>query len=137
MDRNTRQRQTIRHVFEEAGRPLSPQEVLQAGQVHIPGLGIATVYRTLKGLVEEEWLMPVALPGEPLRYEIAGKGHHHHFRCRLCDRVFEISGCLTNLQQLAPRGFRIEGHEVVLYGMCLTCARAAGRRRVSTPSHTP
>ena len=121
MDRNTRQRQAIRHVLAEADRPLGPQEILEASQVYAPGLGIATVYRTLKNLTNEGWLVSVELPGEPARYEIAGKAHHHHFRCRTCDRVYEINGCLSNLTQLTPRGFRLESHEVVLYGVCTTC----------------
>jgi Fur family ferric uptake transcriptional regulator len=112
-------------VFAENDRPLGPQEVLDAAQVHLPGLGIATVYRTLKAMTEEGWLAPVELPGEPQRYEVAGKGHHHHFRCRDCDRVFEIDGCLTNLKKLVPRGFRIDRHEVVLYGTCKTCVKTA------------
>ena len=125
MDRNTRQRQAIRRIFEEADRPLSPQEVLPAAQSYVPGLGIATVYRNVKALVQDGWLESVALPGEPPRYEVAGKHHHHHFRCRTCDRVFEIDGCSTNLVQLTPSGFRLEGHEVVLYGLCTACAKIA------------
>lgn len=121
MDRNTRQRQAIRQVLEEADRPLGPQEILDACQAYAPGLGIATVYRTLKNLTNEGWLVSVELPGEPARYEIAGKAHHHHFRCRTCDRVYEINGCLSNLTQLTPHGFRLERHEVVLYGVCTTC----------------
>jgi Fur family transcriptional regulator, ferric uptake regulator len=125
MDRNTRQRQAIRQVFTETDRPLGPQEVLQAAQAYTPGLGIATVYRTLKALMSEGLLVSVELPGEPQRYEIAGKSHHHHFRCRTCDRVFEIDGCLTNLKRLTPHGFQLERHEVVLYGTCDICTNAA------------
>ena len=125
MDRNTRQRQAIRRTFEEADGPLSPQEVLPAAKFYAPGLGIATVYRNVKALVQDGWLESVALPGEPPRYEVAGKRHHHHFRCRTCDRVFEIDGCSTNLVQLTPRGFRLEGHEVVLYGLCTACAKVS------------
>lgn len=121
MDRNTRQRQAIRRVLEEADRPLGPHEVLAAARRYAPGLGMATVYRTLKALLEERRLVSVALPGESPRYEIAGKTHHHHFRCRTCARVFEIDGCLANLPRLTPRGFRLEGHEVVLYGVCTSC----------------
>ena len=125
MERNTRQRDAIRQVFSETDRPLSPQEVLLAAQAYIPALGIATVYRTLKAFIEEDWLSPVELPGEPQRYEIAGKGHHHHFRCHACDRVYEIDGCLSNLKRLVPQGFQIDRHEVVLYGTCNTCVETA------------
>ena len=125
MDRNTRQRQAIRQVFAETDRPLGPHEVLHAAQRYTPGLGIATVYRTLKAFMAEGWIVSVELPGEPQRYEIAGKSHHHHFRCRACDRVFEIDGCLTNFTRLTPRGFQLERHEVVLYGTCDACTSAA------------
>jgi len=122
MERNTRQRDAIRQVFEDTPRPLGPTEVLEYGRSHVSKLGIATVYRTINSLVESGWLVPVELPGEPPRYERSGSAHHHHFRCRLCSRVFEIHGCPGDLQHLAPDGFRLESHEVVLYGLCNKCA---------------
>lgn len=125
MERDTRQRRAIRHVIEESGRPLSPHEVLKVAQVHAPSLGLATVYRTLKSLVEEGWLMPVELPGESPRYEPSSKAHHHHFHCRTCDQVYEIDGCPQNAQPLTPAGFLLEGHYMVLYGLCSTCVMTA------------
>jgi len=122
MERDTAQRRAIRRAFEVADRPLSPQEVLQAAQQEVAGLGIATVYRTVKGLLEENWLEPVELPGEAARYEVSGKRHHHHFLCRGCDRVFEIEGCPGSLRGLTPPGFTLESHEVVLYGRCPGCS---------------
>lgn len=121
MERNTKQRDAIRQVFEEIPRPLGA-EVLEAGRNRIAKLGIATVYRTINSLVESGWLVPVELPGEPPRYERSGSEHHHHFRCRTCTRVFEIHGCPGELRDLAPAGFRLESHEVVLYGLCARCA---------------
>ena len=37
--RNTRQRAAIRDAFEQAGRPLSPKQVLNAAQVKVAGFG--------------------------------------------------------------------------------------------------
>ncbi len=125
MERNTRQRAAIRDALELARRPLSPVEVLEAAQHAVPGLGIATVYRTLRALQDEGWLAAVELPGESARYERAHLGHHHHFQCRGCDRVFEVDGCPPNLAGLAPPGFAVEAHEVVLYGRCDRCVGAA------------
>lgn len=121
MERDTAQRRAIREVFELADRPLGPREVLESAQSAVDTLGIATVYRTLKGLVEEGWLVPVELPGEPARYERAGKRHHHHFVCDECDRVYEVDGCPGNLRAVVPPGFRLARHEVVLYGVCEEC----------------
>ena len=120
--RKTRQRAAIRHVFERENRPLSPEETLERAERVIPGLGIATVYRAIKQFVQEGWLIPVQLPGEPARYEVAGKHHHHHFVCRECNSVFEIDGCPGNLNRFAPPGFVLEDHHLILYGRCGDCA---------------
>lgn len=123
MIRDTKQRRAIRQVFEQANRPLSPEEVHQYARATVKGLGIATVYRTIKSLLEEGWLVPVELPGMATRYEIAGKGHHHHFICRECGRAYEIEQCPGDLSYLTPSDFRFENHEVFVYGLCASCIR--------------
>ena len=125
MERNTNQRRAIRQIFEETDRLLSPFEVLEAAKRLSPGLGIATVYRTIKVLTEDGWLAPVPLPNEAPRYEVAGKPHHHHFSCRVCTKVYEVSGCPGDLKAIAPQGFQLEKHELVLYGVCGDCASKA------------
>lgn len=122
MERDTRQRQAIRAALERADRPLSPKEVLSASRRRVRSLGIATVYRTLNSLLEEGWLAEVVLPGEPSRYEVAGKVHHHHFICEGCDRVFEVHACPGDMKSLVPEGFAMSRHELVLYGECAECA---------------
>ncbi len=123
--RSTRQRRAIRTVFDKIHRPLGPQEVLDAVAQEVDGVGIATVYRNLKSLVEEGWLTPVELPGEPARYERAGKAHHHHFRCEDCGSVFELEGCVGNFKAMTPPGFRVSKHEVILFGSCAGCAKSS------------
>lgn len=127
--RNTVQRSALRRAFETASRPLSPAEALAAAQHEVPGLGIATVYRNIRHLVDEGWLAEVPLPGSPSRYEVAGKHHHHHFRCRICDRVFEVEACPPDLRQLIPAGFRLEEHDITLVGRCSRCSAPETQRR--------
>jgi len=119
--RNTKQRDALKAVLERAERPMSVHELLDAGASQVEGLGVATVYRTLSALLGEGWIEAVEIPGEPVRYERAGKGHHHHFQCERCDRVFDITGCLENLRTLVPPTFRISNHAVTLYGTCEAC----------------
>ena len=121
MERNTRQRGAIRRVFQRADRPLSTAEVLDGARSEVNGLGLATVYRNIRTLLDEGWLVPVELPGDAPRYELQGTAHHHHYHCRACDRLFEVPGCVSTLSQLAPKGFRTAGHELVLYGTCADC----------------
>ena len=76
MERNTVQRRAIHLVLEQSGRPMGPVEMFEAAKAHAPGLGIATVYRTIKRLLDEGYLQQVDLPGEAPRYETAGRPHH-------------------------------------------------------------
>lgn len=142
MERNTRQRTAIREAIARAARPLLPQEVLDAAQPGASGLSIATVYRTLRLLVDEGELRSVVLPGENARYELARDGHHHHFQCLMCQRVFEVDACPGNLASLAPPGFTVEDHDLTLYGRCSECGPPRAKRssepsRVASPSKRP
>jgi Fur family ferric uptake transcriptional regulator len=129
MERKTSQRAALLKAFEQAGRPLSPQDALELARPEALGLGIATVYRNLKTLADKGILKPVSLPGESTaRYELCGKAHHHHFHCRLCHQVFEVDGCPGNIEPLLPRGFTLEDHEVVLYGLCRACKTDSKKR---------
>jgi Fur family ferric uptake transcriptional regulator len=124
MERQTRQRNAIQAVIESYDRPLSPTELYEAARKHQPQLGIATVYRAIRDLVKSGWLRAVEIPGLTARYERAGKPHHHHFLCRACNALWEVGGCLRDVETLAPDGFLAEGHEITLYGLCNDCRRA-------------
>ena len=121
LHRVTRQRAAILDTLAEANRPLAPREVLDGAGRRVPKLGIATVYRTLNAFVDEGLAVAVALPGTAPRYETAGRGHHHHFHCHQCDRVFDVPGCPGTLRTLTPRGFSLDAHDIVLYGRCDHC----------------
>jgi Fur family ferric uptake transcriptional regulator len=120
--RNTRQKEAIRAAFTAADRPLSPEEVFRLAKKVVDGISIATVYRNVNSLLEDKWLVPVEIPGSASRYEVAGKAHHHHFKCTACDKLFELQGCEIAVKPKLPRGFRATGHEFFLYGLCVTCA---------------
>lgn len=128
MERFSRQRTAIRAAIDAAGRPLSPGEICDAAQAEVPGLGIATVYRNLKQLVEAEEITSVVLPGESARFESVHHGHHHHFQCNDCKKVFGVHECPGDLDRLAPNGFEVERHELTLYGRCGECVGATKRR---------
>jgi len=121
MERDTAQRRAIRETFTTAARPLSHHEVLVEARKRVDGMGIATVYRTIKSLLDDGSLIPVDLPGQCARYELAGLTHHHHFACRKCARVFDLPGCTGHIHTHLPGGFIAEEHAVVVYGLCESC----------------
>jgi Fur family transcriptional regulator, ferric uptake regulator len=119
--RNTQKKDAIRSAFLDADRPLSPQEAFDSAQKQVKGISIATVYRNIRSLLDDKWLVSIELPGDAARYEVAGKKHHHHFHCNACGKVFEMEGCGVELKPKLPRGFRVTGHEFFLYGSCSDC----------------
>lgn len=123
VERKTRQRDAIKEVMLHTVRPLGPQEILDAAAGSVPNLGIATVYRAIKELLAEGFLSKVEMPGEPARYERADLKHHHHFHCRSCGKVYDIAGCPGNLANAAPKGFKVESHELLLFGVCDRCGK--------------
>ncbi len=121
--RRTEQQSAIRRYIEKVGRPVRVDEIQAGAGKSVPGIGTATVYRAVKAGLEAGWLTEVHLPGErSTAYELAGKGHHHHFECKGCGKVFDVTGCPGHLSKLIPPGFVMEGHELVLYGRCGVCA---------------
>lgn len=128
MSRRTEQREAILQTLAEAEGPLTAQEVHDRARAVHPTIGLATVYRNLAALEGAGAVVAVHLPQDATRYETAGRGHHHHFRCVSCRSVFEIEGpCPVGLLEGAtlPGGLTVLGHELVLFGRCSGCAEAA------------
>jgi len=57
--KQTRQREEILEAFIEAGGHLSIEELLKRTAARSPGIGPATLYRTMKLFVDAGWLLKV------------------------------------------------------------------------------
>jgi len=120
--RRTSQRDAIQQVIVDSDGPLTVDDIHARAAAAVGTLGIATVYRTVKLLMTEGRIHSVSLPDQPLRYEQADLGHHHHFQCRGCGQVYDLEECpmaLPKNRELA--GFLVEDHDVTLYGRCPQC----------------
>ena len=80
MERNTKQRSAIRDAITEAHGPVSAREVLDLAQRRVRGMGMATVYRTLKALVTDREIVQIDMPGEQICEcgSAAAIGHMRH-----------------------------------------------------------
>jgi Fur family ferric uptake transcriptional regulator len=64
----------------------------------------------------------VDYPGQPPRYEWADGQDKVHFACRGCDKLFALEDTTEDTPPAkAPRGFKVQGFEVMLYGICPEC----------------
>ncbi len=124
IQRQTRQTQAIHDTFEQAGRPLSIDELHSRASKDLDSLGLRTVYRAIRSLQEDGVIVSVSFPGMSDRYELASIAakHHHHFHCKACDRFFDLHGCPGGLNKLLPNGFKLENHDLTLSGLCVSCS---------------
>jgi Fur family ferric uptake transcriptional regulator len=124
--RITRPRRLIvRAVLVQAG-PFSAEELLQQLQQDGQATGRATVFRTLDLLVALGVLRRVHHPSGLHRYVLAGFGHGHHVVCSRCGAVADFNGCNVDdliAEVVAQTGFRVDGHWLELFGLCMTCQK--------------
>lgn len=88
------------------------------------GAGRATVFRTLRLLVEMGDVCRVLLEDGTMHYRVSQRGHHHHLVCTACGKVEDLDQCAITdtMRELAQStGYDIEGHWLELYGRCAEC----------------
>ena len=91
----------------------------------LPEVGRATVYRTLKLLLEAGVVCKLSLPDGVSMYSLARFEHHHHTVCVRCGSVNEFRDLSVErlLRTLgADIAGTIVGHRMEFYIVCLACA---------------
>ena len=90
----------------------------------LSGVGRATVYRTLKLLLEAGVVCKVALPNGAPMYSRARVGHHHHTLCVRCGTVGDFRGAtVERLMRTIGEDIsgEIVGHRMEFYVVCKDC----------------
>lgn len=122
----TAQREAIVEQFLRTRDHISIDELLGKVRKRQPRVGYATVYRTLKLLVDSGLAVERQFGDGQARYEVVGD-HHDHLICVKCGLILEFEDHeIERLQEkIAQRlgGFTVIRHRHELYGMC---PKAAG-----------
>lgn len=133
--RVTRQRRAIAEAFfAHPGHP-NIDELYATIRAQHPHIGQATVYRTLKLLVDSGLAEPSSFGDGTTRYEAAHAGDHHdHLICVDCNYILEFRDDEIERRQvaLAERNhFAVTDHKMVIYGKCtqVQCPRRPGAAR--------
>ena len=122
MERQTRQRQAILDVLRKEKRPLTAEEIHRLGKALVPRLGLTTVYRSIKDMLEDRDLVPLRYPGQPTRYEVPAP-EHIHFICNRCRRLYDLPLPQADVTLHLPDGFVAEGQELIIFGTCAECSK--------------
>lgn len=123
--RSTEQRRIVTELFFASDGHLSIEDLLDQVRVEEPGIGYATVYRTLKLLKESGLAFERHFGDGVSRYEVAWEDEHHdHLICIDCQRIveFEDEGIEARQREIAAKhGFTLVRHKLELYGRCPDC----------------
>lgn len=122
----TRARETVLTAFLGLESHVSAESVYEAARNIDPGIGQATVFRTIKLLVEAGLAREASRDDGARHYEHAwNHAHHDHLRCVSCGAVVEFAD--TNIERAQDAvyrryGFRSTGHRLELFGLCPACS---------------
>ena len=117
----TTQREAIVDRFLRCRDHVSIDELLARVRKRHPRIGHATVYRTLRLLVDSGLAQPRQFGDGQTRFEVAGD-HHDHLICVECGLILEFED--PELERLQERiaaqlgGFRVVSHRHELFGLC-------------------
>lgn len=122
----TGQRKQILDVFLNNEKHISAEELYDQLKKESPGIGLATIYRTLKLLCECGLANEIHFSDGVTRYEhLFGHEHHDHLICLSCGRYIEVfDPDIEELQQkMAEKNkFKVLRHRLELYGICQDCS---------------
>ncbi len=125
--RVTPQRRAVWSAFGSGeGGHLAADEVFARARRSLPELSRATVYNTLAAFEEAGMLQAVESRGAVL-YDPNPDPDHHHFRCRNCDRLYDVPvEGVENLRISGEGKFVVDSKTVLLRGLCPLCSPAGG-----------
>ncbi|EKA61801.1 Fur family ferric uptake regulator [Janibacter hoylei PVAS-1] len=122
--RPTRQRTAIEADVDRSDEFRSAQEIHASLVAGGDKIGLATVYRTLQAMVDEEALDSLRTDDGEIVYRRCSTGHHHHLVCRDCARTVEVEGPAVERwadKVSAEHGFSDVSHTLELFGRCGDC----------------
>jgi len=124
--KNTSQRALIwRALLESKGHP-SVEEIRDYLLSRGHRIGLATIYRTLKILLQSGYIRQLKVTGRTLYEPVIKQPNHLHFICNSCKSTVEFPSrkIETLIRQVtAEHGFDERYSRYAIFGLCKTCLR--------------
>ena len=121
----------VRHIF-DSHKHFDADELVADLRGAGRQVSRATVYRTLRLLVEAGLLRELRLTNRTAYEHDYGYPSHDHLHCTECNAVVEFRNDeVRKLREAVSleHGFRPVGHRFIITGVCPACSRARSPRR--------
>jgi Fur family transcriptional regulator, stress-responsive regulator len=121
--RLTAQRRVIAEVMTGEHVHLAADEVFERARAILPEVSLATVYNTLKELVDMGELLEVTHGDGRKRYDPNVADHHHHLVCVDCGRMLDVHVADPPLPDAERHGFELLTVDVTFRARCPACSQ--------------
>ena len=120
--KSTKSRKLILNIVENANEPITAEEIYK--QIEKEKINLSTVYRTLSSLHNLHIInKEIDKDGRAL-YMMIKNNHKHVLICTKCGSKIYLKECPyteINKEIEQSTGFKIEDHNIELYGLCKIC----------------
>ena len=119
--RHSDQREIVYQVVCESCDHPNVEAILTRAKEKMPSINIATVYRNLAVLVEQNKIRRLALTtGDRFDKTLYP---HSHFYCRKCECVTDVDSMYVNdmVTNIESENFQIERTDIMFTGICPKC----------------
>jgi Fur family transcriptional regulator, stress-responsive regulator len=124
----TAQRLAVLRVV--ASRPhATTGEIEDLVRAEVGAVSRQAVYDALGTLTDKGLIRRIQPARAPARYEARVDDNHHHLVCRGCGATVDVDCAVGNrpcLQAADDHGYLIDEAEVIYWGVCPDCQKAAG-----------
>jgi Fur family peroxide stress response transcriptional regulator len=122
--RITPQRLAVLNVLAASDGHPSVERIYDMVRVQFPTTSIATIYKTVALLKQENEVLEISFPDGSNRYDGNKPYPHPHLICTRCKKIIDPD--LSSLEDLAKEvtretGFQIATHRVDFFGLCREC----------------
>ena len=127
----TPQRELVEHIFARHSH-FDADQLIENLKAAGKSVSRATVYRTLKKLVEAGLLREIEIGHRVVYDHDYGYPFHDHLVCEQCQTMIEVQHPKLDelLREVAAQEmFHVEGRSLVIRGVCAECNQARADRR--------
>ena len=115
----TIQRTSILKSIDHAGH-INIDDIYEDVRELHPTLSLATIYKNIILMQENNVIIEVPMNGEKSKYELK-KDDHIHLICQGCGEIQDTEITEQTQEALVIENFKLSSSQINLYGLCQTC----------------
>lgn len=114
----------VMRFLEESKQPVDVSMVIEYLRRRDVDTDPATVFRIMNAFTDKGITRQVQFLEGKSRYELSGKGDHHHLICTNCGKIEDVEDkYMEKLESeiQKTKGFKVKHHSLEFFGLCKNC----------------